>query len=607
MADMDFKKNTVKDLLESGKDNKFLIPEYQRHYEWDESKIDNLFYDLWSFYNSNNGENYFLGTIVGFIREEEQTINEGAEEKKKKVTYNEIIDGQQRLTSLFLFLRATYTKIESMIDCPEKDYLIKRLNPALYDTEKNTGFPKFDQTHIESRVVDDEDKDTLYEILSTGKVSDKKDRYSLNYSRFLDLLDESFKEPFKIFDFINSVLDETILFVIQAPSQETAMIIFTTLNDRGMQLSDSDIFKAKIYQMLNKEKRDEFIYAWKELEKECKLIGTSLTSVFTYHMYYSMAQEENNSTTLKGLRAYYNESNGKRLSSPTLMNELSEIVYFIKHRDQNKIPKREQTSDESVIIESWTNNVQIMKQLDILNSYPNEFRNYPVIIYYMKYHNNADFETKFLSFLKKFTSELLVKYIYFPTVYKIKQDIMNLDVSINGSDRPVFEFINIDKDDLKEHLVEPHGSTIRMLLKMEAYEEQDTILPSFEIEHIHPQTWQNNYYPNESEETIKKRVGQIGNLAPLEKALNIKASNNYFDKKKEKYNKSAIIMMHTIAAKKKSDWRIDEIVERNAEVTSLLAERLSGWKNQYNQPQDNIELTEEDLRRALELKRKGQL
>ncbi len=93
-------KQTVEQLLGSGIKNPFVIPDYQRPYAWTDEQVETLFHDIWEFTETKGGterENtYFLGSIVAF---------ENADGEQ------EIIDGQQRITSLFLLLRAIYTKL----------------------------------------------------------------------------------------------------------------------------------------------------------------------------------------------------------------------------------------------------------------------------------------------------------------------------------------------------------------------------------------------------------------------------------------------------------------------------------------------------------------
>lgn len=103
-------KQSVKQLLENGKEHKFIIPEYQRPYAWTDEQVVTLFEDLWDFVSSDNQDTYFLGSIVSYENEENE---------------QEIIDGQQRITSLFLLLRAIPINSEKPRDCRKKRAEIK--------------------------------------------------------------------------------------------------------------------------------------------------------------------------------------------------------------------------------------------------------------------------------------------------------------------------------------------------------------------------------------------------------------------------------------------------------------------------------------------------
>lgn len=84
-------KQSVEALLGSGKSKPFVIPEYQRPYAWTDEQVETLFEDLWDFTATSGGtereSSYFLGSVVSYENEDGE---------------QEIIDGQQRITSLFL-------------------------------------------------------------------------------------------------------------------------------------------------------------------------------------------------------------------------------------------------------------------------------------------------------------------------------------------------------------------------------------------------------------------------------------------------------------------------------------------------------------------------
>ena len=79
---------------------------------------------------------------------------------------------------------------------------------------------------------------------------------------------------------------------IATNDEETALTIFSTLNDRGLPLSDADIFKAKIYNNLSTqgtsdEELKRFVYNWKRLEISSKeVFKDGMQQLFYYYMFY---------------------------------------------------------------------------------------------------------------------------------------------------------------------------------------------------------------------------------------------------------------------------------------------------------------------------------
>ena len=97
MSKLNIDQKTIEALFSDPKTD-FLIPDYQRPYAWSEVECRTLWDDIFSFaFPENNSDNfkttdeYFLGPIVTFKNDEGK---------------QEIIDGQQRLTTLMLLLRA---------------------------------------------------------------------------------------------------------------------------------------------------------------------------------------------------------------------------------------------------------------------------------------------------------------------------------------------------------------------------------------------------------------------------------------------------------------------------------------------------------------------
>ena len=586
-------KQSVEALLGSGKTKPFVIPEYQRPYAWTSEQVETLFEDLWEFTTTSGGTerdgSYFLGSIVSYE-------NENGEQ--------EIIDGQQRITSLFLLLRAIYTKLISTSESertPEAANFIGKIEPSIWRTNKLTGKVDYKNILLTSRVVNNEGNEILRNILETGKADgNAKDNYSKNYCYFQELFDKhSAENPLMVYQFIYALLNQAILLPITADTQDTALTIFSTLNDRGLPLSDADIFKAKIYNKLSVDQKSSFIDKWKELDEQTTETNESIQQLFYYNMFYLRALEQDTNTTTPGLRKYYAANKFSRLYEPELIDNLFVILNLWK-----VVNKGEEIEDEC-----WSKNAKILQSLDTLSSYPNEFWKYPVVVYYISYRNEESFEEKFGLFLNKLLMELMTKYILAPTINAVKQDILKLDSKIIYSDTPSFDFKEIDTSRLEAEIKDPNRNVVRMLLKTLAYEEQDDLLPSrWEIEHIFPQKWQTNYFPNIPEETIKDKIEHIGNKLPFEKKLNIVAGNGYFGKKKVLYKASNIAITKKMGDSNIDNWDLDSITERDFRITDIIVKTLKKWNNDYmaQSSSDQKEMpTEEQLAQIEEFKKKG--
>lgn len=317
-------------------------------------------------------------------------------------------------------------------------------------------------------------------------------------------------------------------------------------------------------------------------------------------MFYYRALDKDTKTTTPGVRKYYAANKFERLYKPELLDTLFVILNLWK-----VVNKGEELEGED-----WSKNKKIRQTLDTLASYPNEFWKYPVVIYYVCYRNKANFEKRFAMFLNKLLMELMTKYLITPTINAVKPDILKLNSAIVVSIVPAFEFKVIDMPQLEPYIQNPNRNTVRMLLKTLAYEHQDDLLPAkWEIEHIFPQKWQTNYFPNESDSTIKEKIEHIGNKLPFEKKLNIVAGNGYFKKKKKEYATSKIEITNAMGISDVMDWNVDSIMKRDIRVSDEVVKILNRWNNEYlNIPGDEekAELpSEEDLARIEEFKKKG--
>lgn len=556
----------VKQFLETGREEPFLVPDYQRPYSWGEEEIVTLFNDLLLFTegdvskkNKNSNDTYFLGTVISFK-------NENGEQ--------EIIDGQQRITSLFLLLRAIYTKLKTFSKKTNLyDELLSEIEPILWkNVIKSEGAVK--NVLISSSVINDEGNNILKGILENGVTKEvANDRYSLNYTLFQRLFDGLvYENPGLMFEFVRYVLNRTLICPIITESQEGALNIFSTLNTRGMPLSESDIFKAKIYNFLDDSQKNRFIERWKELTEKAEYVNEDIQQIFYYYMFYLRALDGDSATTTIGIRKYFSQNNFAKLFNKSLLKDLNSIL------DLWAVVVKKQSLENA----KWSKNNQIIKMLDVLSSYPNEFWKYPVIIYYLVHKENPEFEKRFLKFLKKLTIELVANYLVKPTVLAVKAGILKLNVEITKKLSPPVTFQNLPLDSLKTKLRLPSKNLFKMTLKMMVYNFQEELLPDkWEIEQIYPSKSVEGFNDKALETVSKDYLDSIGNKIPFEKRSTIKASKDYFQKKRILYLRSQIPYVKEFATKHVTHWNVEDIKKRNEFITEEIMRLFISWSGDY--------------------------
>lgn len=172
MSKLNIDQQTIKELF-ANKRSDFLIPDYQRPYAWGEAEFQTLWDDIFAFAFPENDytrfksdeDEYFLGPIVTF---------------KNSCNKLEIIDGQQRLTTLLLLLRAFFSKFGNMKDANAIS-TSEDIAKCIWKTDE-FGNPDKNKLKIDSEVSTDEDKEEFLSILKTGNIGTAyKSRYAKTY------------------------------------------------------------------------------------------------------------------------------------------------------------------------------------------------------------------------------------------------------------------------------------------------------------------------------------------------------------------------------------------------------------------------------------------
>ena len=558
MADLHVSKKTVGKLFSEMQNRKFVIPDYQRPYKWNIEKCETLWSDIENFAQTDakNGADYFLGTIVTFVNDNKN---------------QEIIDGQQRITSFMLLLRAFFKKLDDMVEDDDVIGLKNQLAPCIWDinpiSQRVTDKTKI---HIISEVATEEDNETFHKILETGHVvENKEDNYSRNYRYFKEKCDEyATLNPMQWKELCVTILQKCIILPIECDAQDTALTIFSTLNDRGMPLADSDIFKAQIYRSCTNEmKRKEFTETWKELTQICKQGHISIDDVFRYYTHILRARN-NDKTKEVGLRKFYAEKQYERLKTDSIISEIMDLAYFWRFINTETEPE---TDFQYCITKS------ARVHLHCLSCYPNEFWKYATSVFFMKNKNSKSFDIDFQNMLKKLIAFLFAKFIDQPSVNAIKDDIYSSCITLNTSNELQYKFIL--NEELLSQKIDNHSSSriSRGLLLLYAYlnPNQIELIPyTSDIEHIFPKKWQNTNYNGWSQEDALSYLDRFGNKVIFEKKLNIQAGNGYFGIKKQKYSLSSIATVVELSNYPKNDWVKADIEEREIHFKKIIIDYL---------------------------------
>jgi len=513
---------------------KYIVPDFQRPYSWTIDQCDKLWEDLIDFYNGKNSrdDRYFLGNLV--IHPTSEAFS--------------IIDGQQRLTTLLLLIKALHQKagvVKALEEC------IKLKNPL---TSELTN-----ELRISSNVLA-QDREQLNDLIFyNGVNTPDNSKLKTNLTILSDKLGEWWNSVGNSTDKLNELilvlLDQIVLLPIHCSSEDDALIIFETINDRGMSLNDADIFKAKLHRNAGPEK-DEFIKTWNSL--------TGHEWFFRIYMHILRAQADDAGKE-GALRAFFSQKDRLKNWRP-VMSTICKV---------NEANNTWEASDEVEIL--WK----------ILQTYPNHYWNFPQFVFLNKYGRMNDgvfelpteFEEAFAMLLRETCKFFFIKGVVHNSVNAVKDTAFKVCAIIEKGDDATGEYQKSSEADLEEFFrrIEnrQYGRYQNGLVLLSGYlnPDQDKALyrkilkGEYHIEHILPKKW--NHYDKWTAESWEKNLNTLGNLTPLEWKLNISARNEFFMKKKEYYKKSGIQDVTDLMSY--DDWHPADFDKRHLEAKQRIA------------------------------------
>ena len=301
---------TVADIFSINSDKVYRIPKYQREYTWGINDWDALFNDV-----TENDYGYFLGSYI--------CVNSGS----LNGTVLEVIDGQQRFSTLSLLLTALYEKLsalENQMELEDKTDL-SNLRSELANKKQiltATG-RKYDYTQrlfLQKQTLNDEDYS--YILSEKGIITAKKNR-PLNfgnrriakaYRHFTKLIEDKVEDIKKenpnaddisaLFS-IKSKFEQAVLVGIEVDTNKDAYMLFESLNHRGVPLSALDLIKnTLIAQAATEVDADNSYELWKQILANVGLDDYAVQERF-FRQYYNAFREELNAPYKIPDKKYY--------------------------------------------------------------------------------------------------------------------------------------------------------------------------------------------------------------------------------------------------------------------------------------------------------------
>lgn len=546
-------------------DFEYVIPPYQRPYAWTTDQTSELFEDLHSFYQYEPDEEYFLGSIV-LIKEENKP-------------HSEVIDGQQRLTTLTILLAVLSSKLQGDDRKALQQYILEPGN-------KFEGLESKPRLTVRSR-----DRTFFADYVQGLKFDDLfamdekaiENESRLNIKRNSQILDKYVSEKLgddveQIEHFTAFLLRKCYLVAVSTPNQKSAFRIFSVMNSRGLDLQPTDIIKADTIGMVELEaQREKYNERWEEMEVE---LGRSRFNDLFSYIRMIHAKEKAKRSLLEEFREHVLS---KGISPEDLISEVlepyAEALLIAKNSDYVAVTHAEEVNRYL----KWLNRIDNSDWV-------------PTAIEFIK-NNKAkpEYMAWFFERLERLAAFMHV------CAYNINQRIerYNKVLSALENDHSPTDPINEVEltDDEKYKMLKVLDGDIYeltsrrrnyLILRLDAFisDGEATYDPTIlTIEHVLPQT-----VDNESEwaqwwpvaEERKVWVHRLANLVPLNKRRNSSARNFDFDKKKNAYflgRKGVSSYALTTQVIGYDQWKPENLPKRQMELMDILADN---WRLKPN-------------------------
>lgn len=297
---MDFNTDTIS-IQSFFTDKKYKIPRYQREYSWSKEQLEDFYSDIISNIKFANGkyntQEYFFGTIIL------------VGDMKKLSQHIEIIDGQQRITTITIFLSALsdvlYKYDSKLSDLIWKYIIAEDVNGELYNVMENETASPYFQKKIQMRNIEPTKKSLadsyVIEIENMEKeLSIESKLIKEAYDFFKEKLedenlsvilskDAELEKLEKLKLIRDQLLGSTFIYII---SENVADVntIFENINSKGLQLSSIDLIKNEIFSVQNSTvPLDEAKQIWLSIKENLRNDGEYI-SIQKFYRYFWLSR-----------------------------------------------------------------------------------------------------------------------------------------------------------------------------------------------------------------------------------------------------------------------------------------------------------------------------
>lgn len=520
----------------------FYIPVYQRNYDWKKDNCLTLFKDIESIALDSNRDIHFMGTIVYIEGESNATFRSFT-----------IIDGQQRLTTIMLLLKA-------IVDLSDNQDLKADITEC-YLTNRHC------PENLRIKLKPMKSDSLNYRKLIDGQINDMESTQILeNYRLFVDLIKESKLSTEEIYLGIQKL---EIVYIQLNKDKENPQLIFESLNSTGLDLTQADLIRNFLLMGQEPEVQEKLYNEyWIKLEE--MLPDAIISDFIRDYLTMKTGSIPNKSSVYLYFKKYYNS-----LDNYDAEGFLDELITYGEYYSWFKY-----CNSSNAKINEYLKHLQQLKSTVV----------YPFLLSLFEdcfmYHNiEVQDVCDTLSLLISYVLRRLICEKPTNVLNKVfaslakdiekyeKQRVCQRVIRVLASKKGKAAFPN-DKVLREKLLVRDMYKFPHIKFVLEAVESslsKEVVNPdNLTIEHIMPKSLTSRWridLGKKAQDTYDKYINCIGNLTLT--GYNSELSNKSFEDKKKMYLKSNVTITKSIA--RYEHWVEEDIIARSEELIKQIS------------------------------------